>query len=281
MRLLILGAGNVGLEVAARVRAAGGSVVATTTREERLPELRAVADEAVVLVGSDAEGVARAAEGCDAILMSASPPLMKSTTVEERRASYRDVLVTSCESAAAACDRVVFTSSISVFGDGRQEPGDLITEETPRTTSDEPSSVYFAMAEDAALSAPRGAVLRLADVYGHPRDIDFTSRVRLAHQYMGGSVAFARDGLLHRVHVEDVARGILHVLDDGLVGTYHLVPDLRRPPTNGEAFDSLADAAGLPRLEFRGELATPTKQVSSAKIRGTGFVFAHPADPLH
>jgi nucleoside-diphosphate-sugar epimerase len=98
---------------------------------------------------------------------------------------------------------------------------------------------------------------------------------------MGGSVAFAAEGLLHRVHVTDVAGGLIHLARTGLTGDYNCVPDAVRPPTNKEAFDSLADAAGIPRLEFRGELKTPTKPVSSAKLRGTGFAFTHPADPLH
>lgn len=281
MKLLVIGAGNVGMEVARLARENGWSVTATTTREERLAEVLTVADAAVVLRGSDTEAVQRAAEGVDAILVLASPPVMASTTVEDRRRNYNDVLVASCQSAAAAADRVVFTSSISVFGDGSQEPGDLLTELTPRTTDDEPSAVFFGKAEDAALAAPRGAVLRLADVHGHPRDIDFTERVKLAHQYMGGSVPFAAEGLLHRVHVTDVAGGLIHLVSEGLVGDYNCVPDLQRPPTNKEAFDALADAAGVPRLEFRGELKTPTKQVSSAKLRGTGFVFSHPNDPLH
>ena len=280
MRLLVIGAGNVGLEVCRLAKAEGWTVRATTTRAERIPEIEAIADEGVVLLGQDREAVQQAAADVDAILVLASPAVMQSVTVEDRARSYRDVLVASCESSAAAKDRVIFTSSISVFGDGTQESGEYLTELTPRTDIDEPSSVYFAMAEDAALSAPRGAVLRLADVYGHPRDINFTERVRLAHQYMGGSVSFDGAGLLHRVHVEDVARGLIHLLSNDLVGDYNCVPDLVRPPTNKEAFDSLADAAGLPRLEFRGELKTPTKPVSSAKLRGTGFEFSHPSDPL-
>ena len=123
-------------------------------------------------------------------------------------------------------------------------------------------------------------MLRLADVYGHPRDIDFTSRVKLAHQYMGGSVPFAAEGRLHRVHVEDVAAAVVHVLTHDLTGVYNCVPDAAPAPTNGETFDSLADAAEVPRLEFRGEMATPVKPISSARLRSTGFAFAHPDDPI-
>ena len=280
MRLLILGCGNVGLDVARQLRARGDTVVATTTTPERIPELSAAADHALVLLGSDVDAVAAAAEGCDAILVSVSPRVVQAGTVEQRAQSYREVLVATNVSAARAADRVLFCSSLSVYGDGRQESGAWVTEETPRTADSDPSPVCFAMGEDAALSAGRGAVLRLADVYGHPRDIDFTSRVKLAHQYMGGSVPFAAEGRLHRVHVEDVAAAVIHALTNDLSGVYNCVPDSAPAPTNGETFDSLADAAGVPRLEFRGEMATPVKPISSAKLRGTGFAFAHPDDPI-
>jgi nucleoside-diphosphate-sugar epimerase len=280
MRVMVLGAGNVGLEVASRARALGWQVVATTTTPGRVEELSAYADEVAVLVGSDAAAVKAAAAGCDAILVAASPRIMQSVTVEDRARSYRDVLVASCESAAAACDRVVFLSSISVYGDGTQTTGDELTEDVARTTSDEPSSVYFGMAEDAALAAGRGTVLRLADVHGHPRDIDYTARVRMVHEHMGGSTSFSGDGKLHRVHVDDVARAVLYVLEHDLYGMYNCVPDLVPAPTNKDAFDLLADRAGLPHIEFRDELKTPTQQVSSAKLRGTGFVFEHPDDEL-
>ena len=280
MRIMVLGAGNVGLEVAERSRARGWAVVATTTTPGRVEELGAVADEVAVLVGSDAGAVRAAAEGCDAVLVAASPRIMSSVTVEDRARSYREVLVASCESAAAACERVVFLSSISVYGDGTQTTGDLLTEDVPRTTSDEPSSVYFGLAEDAALAAGRGTVLRLADVHGHPRDIDYTARVRMVHEHMGGSTAFSGAGKLHRVHVDDVARAVLHVIEHDLLGIYNCVPDLVPAPTNKDAFDLLADRAALPRIEFRDELRTPTQQVSSARLRGTGFVFEHPDDEL-
>jgi nucleoside-diphosphate-sugar epimerase len=282
MKLLILGAGNAGLEVATSARARGWQIVATTTRESRLSELREFADEARVVLGADREAVAQAAQGCDAVLVSVSPPIMQARTAEERQESYRDVLVESCRSAAAACDQMVFLSSISVYGDGRQEAGQALTEQSPRAAdSTEPSTIYYSQAEDAVLSIPGGCVLRLPDIYGHPRDIDFTARVALAHEHMGGSVSFAAQGRLHRIHVEDVAEAVIFALTHQLIGVYNCVPDLVASPTNKEVFDRLADESKQPRLDFRGELATPIKQVSSARLRAAGFAFAHPDDPIH
>jgi nucleoside-diphosphate-sugar epimerase len=280
MKLLVLGCGNAGLEVASRAKARGWEVVATTTRDSRIAEIEQVADKGLVVRGADVEAVKAAAQGCDAILVSVSPPIMQSRTIEEREQSYRDVLVASCQSSVQALPRVVFMSSISVYADGLQSSSDVIDEQTPRANSEEPSTVYYSLAEDAVLSSPGGTVLRLADIYGHPRDIDFTARVKLAHEHMGGSVSFAAEGRLHRIHVEDVADALLYVLDNNLTGAYNCVPDIAPSPTNKETFDRLADAAGLGHLEFRGELKTPMKQVSSKKLRDAGFVFKHPDDVI-
>jgi nucleoside-diphosphate-sugar epimerase len=102
----------------------------------------------------------------------------------------------------------------------------------------------------------------------------------MVHEHMGGSTAFSGAGKLHRVHVDDVARAVLYVLENDLYGTYNCVPDLVPALTNKEAFDLLADRAGMPRIEFRDELRTPTQQVSSKKLRDTGFTFDHPDDEL-
>ena len=149
MKLLILGCGNAGLAVATRAKALGWQVVATTTRESRIAEIEQVADRGLVVRGADLEAVKAAAADCDAILVSVSPPIMQSRTIEEREQSYRDVLVESCKSSVQACPRVVFMSSISVYADGLQGDGDLIDETTPRSTSDEPSTVYYSLADDA------------------------------------------------------------------------------------------------------------------------------------
>ena len=77
---------------------------------------------------------------------------------------------------------------------------------------------------------------------------------------------------------DDDCRRVLEAVN--LTGVYNTVPDVVASPTNGATFDRLADAAGVPRLEFRGELRTPTQQVSSAKLRAAGFEFEHPDDEI-
>lgn len=61
MRYLIVGCGNVGLELARRWNEAGHHVTGTTTSTARVAEIAAICARAVVLRGSDREAMARAA----------------------------------------------------------------------------------------------------------------------------------------------------------------------------------------------------------------------------
>ena len=279
MKILILGCGQAGMEIARQAKALGWEVKGTTTGPARVDEISTVVDEAIVLVGSDREAVKAAAEGVDAIVVSVSPSAVRSAKKEDRGPIYQEVLVESGKSAAAACDRVVFMSSISVYGDGTQEPRDWINEETPRQLDNgEPSTTYFAAGEDTALALPGGTALRFPDIYEGPNV--FGGRVKLAHDFMGGSVPFAREDRYHPIDVEDAARAVIWVLQNDVVGAYNVVPDGVPAPTVGEFWDKVADATGQARLEFRGEIRTPVQPATSEKLRGTGFVFKHQIDEV-
>ena len=274
MKILILGCGQAGLKVAEQAKAKGWEVIGTTTTEGRVAEIEAVCDKAVVVLGSDRKGVKAAAEGVDAIVVSVSPSAVRSAKKEDRGPIYKEVLVESGLSASAAHDRVIFMSSISVYGDGTQEPGQFLTEATPRAINDEPSTIFFSAGEDAAMQAAHGTVLRLPDIYS--ADSDFGERVQLAHEYMGGSTPFDRADAYHPIHVEDVARAVIHILENDVEGRYNVVPDGVVPaPTVGDFWDKIADKTGQEKLEFRGEIRTPVQQSTSEKFRATGFEFKH------
>ena len=277
MKLLILGCGQAGMEIARRARELGWQTVGTTTTPGRVEEISTVVDEAVVLVGSDREAVKKAAEGVDAIVVSVSPSAVRSAQKEDRARLYEEVLVESGKSAAAASDRVVFMSSISVYGDGTQEPRDFIDEDTPRAVGNgEPSTTFFAAGEDTALALEKGTALRFPDIYEAP-DV-FAGRVKLAHEYMGSSTPFAEEDAYHPISVEDAARAVIHALQNDVYGAYNVVPDGKGHTTVGEFWHKIADASGQERLEFRGEIRTPLQPVVSGKFRGTGFTFLHEID---
>lgn len=276
-QVLILGLGHVGKALAQRLRATGIRVIGTTTTPNKVEALREFADEVHVARGTDAAKILEIGAGCDAIVATVAPNVRTARTREEREATYRDALVASCESAAAACPRVVFLSSFSVYGDGG--PGEApITEDTGTRNEAEPSARYYAEAERAVLARGQGCVLRLPDIYGAPGDLSFAQRVKLAHEIMKGKVPFAARAPLYIINFQDVVAAAEHALRQGLTGVFNVCVDESLPRSNAEVFDELARRQGLAPLEFLDQIKAPNRKISSRKLYATGW---HPAHTDH
>ncbi len=274
MRYLVLGCGNVGMELARALTADGQVVIGTTTSPDRVPQVREVCADVAVLRGADAAAVAAAAADVDAVVVTVSPRLTRAVSPALRGEEYAATLTATAHSAVAAHDRVIFASSTSVYGRAARAVAPL-DETAPATDSPDPSPVSFLAAERAVLASPRGAVVRLPDVYGHPRDLDYVRRVELAHTMMGGRVPFCPDALLYRIDYRDAARALRHVVEHGLAGVFNAVPDAETPPTNEEVFGAIARARGLPELAYRCQVEAPVAPITSARLRSTGFAFRH------
>jgi len=277
VRILILGMGHVGKALAARLRAIGHEVIGTTTTQGKVAELEHYADQVTVLRGSESAKVAQAATGCDAIIVTVAPNVKNTRTIEERHQHYKDVLVDSCTSAAAACDRVIFLSSFSVYGDGGSgnEP---VSESTPTANREEPSSRYYQEAEEQVLGAAHGCVLRFPDMYGAPEDLSFAQRVAMCHEYFGGKAIFSANAPLYAIHFEDVIEAVLHTLTNDLTGIYNVCDNDNTPASNREVFDAICAESGLAPLEFLDQIKAPLKKISAARLYATGFSVCH-GDP--
>ena len=274
-RVLVIGAGLVGRELAARLTAEGHEVVATTTTPEKVDALREVAAEVHVLRGSDTEAVAKAAAGADAVVVCAGPDARRSMTAEERAATYDEVLVQTARSVVGGTPetaRIVALSSLSVYGDAADDLEE-VTEEAPLTTADDASPQKFQEMERIYLDRPGSVVFRCADIFGG-QDLPIAEKVRFAHTVLGGSVPFTGDALLYRVHVDDVIAAIEHALSHDLDGVFNLT-HAGVPATNRERFDAIGAELGLGSLTFRDELKAPAVPVSVDRLADAGFVTRH------
>ncbi len=282
MRVLVIGAGLVGQELARRLRAGGVVVVGTTTTPDKVPALAEVCDEVKVVRGSDTEAVTAAAAGCDAVVVCAGPNAQRAMSAEERAATYHDVLVATAESvvtavkAAGVAGPVVALSSLSVYGDAADGLSE-IDESAPVTDSPDASPRSFLAMERCYLEGlpAQACVFRCSDIYG-ASDPPLEAKVKMAHEYLKGSVPFSGDALFYRVHVLDVVAAIEHALENRLAGVYHLT-HAEVPGSNRACFDAIGTRLGLGPLEFRNELVAPSVPVSTAKLAATGFVLQHTA----
>ncbi len=276
MRVLIVGCGLVGKELARQLRAEGHVVVGTTTTPGKVELLRDVCDEVAVLTGSETEKVHQAALGADAIVVAAGPAAAQAMTIEQRQRTYRQVLLDTAESVSSVPGEpyLVMLSSLSVYGDAANHL-DVIDESSPLTTDDDPSPAMFQAAERAyrAAAEDRLAVLRLADVTGGD-DPPIMDKLRMAHQVLGGSVPFFEDALFYRVHMLDVVDAVKFAIDRRVVGTYNLTHE-EIPPAMQPYFDALCELDGLPPLTYRNELKAPSKPVSVDALLSTGFRLTH------
>jgi nucleoside-diphosphate-sugar epimerase len=277
MKILILGSGHVGKALARQLHSDGHTVAGTTTTPAKVADLESVLDEVHVLKGKEVEKVAQAATGCDVIVVTVAPNWKTTNTPEEREQQYREVLVDSCASASAACPRVIFCSSFSVYGDGGE--GDSPIDETTATGNhEEPSSRYYQLAEQEALSGGKGCVLRFPDMYGAPGDMSYPERVKASHQYFGGKTIFGEHAPLYAIHVDDVVLAIYHVINGTLEGIYNVCDNDNLPYSNKQVFDAICAAEDLEPLVFLNQIKAPLRKISAGKLYDTGYRVSH-GDP--
>ncbi len=276
MRVLVVGCGLVGKELARMLRADGHVVVGTTTTPGKVGTLAEVCDEVVVLTGADRDKVHQAAQGVDAVVVTAGPAAAQAMTVEQRQRTYRRVLVDTAESVASipGDPYLVMLSSLSVYGDAANHL-DVIDESAPLTDSADPSPAMFQEAERTyrAAAVDRLAILRSADIAGG-EDPPVMDKLRMAHQVLGGSVPFHDEALFYRINVLDVARAVKHMIDGRHAGTFNMTHS-EVPPALQPYFDTLCALDGLPPLTYRNELHAPTKPVSVDALLATGFRLEH------
>ena len=162
-----------------------------------------------------------------------------------KRSVYVDGLSNVLQQVRASCERFLYVSSTSVYG---QDSGELVDESSPTTPTEEngriccdAEAVVRQLKEDAI-------ILRLAGIYGPGRLLARVEQLRRGERLTGNPEAW-----LNLIHVDDAARTVLAAETRGVPGATYLVCD-DRPLHRREYYAALAEKVGAPRPQFE-ELA--------------------------
>ena len=226
-RLLVLGCGDIGLRIVARLRTRF-RIVALTSTPQRVPALRAAG--VVPLVGDlDRRASLERLAPFAVRTLHLAPPQAEGVR-DQRTRNLRAAL-------AARPRRFVYVSTTGVYGDARGAWRD----ETARLAASTERARRRVDGEGVVRAAPwHGSVLRAPGIYAH-------DRLPLERLQRGlPALAPEDDVYTNHIHAEDLARAVIAALFRGRAGrVYNAVDDSQL--RMGEYLDLVAAHAGLPR----------------------------------
>lgn len=265
-RLLIAGAGDLGLRVAALAQAAAVDSVLVRRTARTQPGLTSISADLL-----DAHRWLPELAPCDALLWCATPD---QRTPEAYQQIYTQALVSVLDAAAAASwswSRIVFISSTAVYGQ-RMDPQ---TSEPAWQDENSPAVPHewngraLVAAEQALQARTPGAVIaRLGGIYGPGRDW-LLRRVRSGQPCQQHPAKYG-----NRIQIEDAARAVWWLLRHQDAIAVCNVVDPNCAPEH-EVLDWLAAQMGFPALpRIAGE--DSGKRIRPAVLIQAGFQWAFP-----
>jgi nucleoside-diphosphate-sugar epimerase len=250
MRLLLIGYGYLGNEVARQFAARGWDVVACS------------------LSGGDGALACDVSERADVARLPAADFIVHCAASGRGGAeAYRRVYVDGCRNLIDCQPGVplLFTSSTSVYA---QCDGSLVTEESP-AVPDRETGVLLREAEEITLEAG-GIVARLSGIYGPERSV-------ILRKFLTGEAVIEEDGrrFLNQIHRDDAAGAIHHLATSGVRGGLFNVCD-SKPLTQLECHRELARIFDRPLppsgpRDLNRKRGWTHKRVSNARLIATGW----------
>lgn len=268
-RVLIAGCGYIGSALALRLSAEGIQV--TALRRSALP-----IGDGISLIKADlvkGTGMAALTDEYDTVFYTVGADGF----TEE---SYRNAYVTGLQNLLGAFKvgpkRLLFTSSTGVYA---QDGGEVVDENSPTNPSRFSGRVLLEGEALVHQSAMGGVVVRFGGIYG-------PGRSRLLDSVRAGTTYALSDRTqyLNLIHRDDCVGVLRHLmLLEHCESLYNAVDDT--PMERGDLISALSLALGMPVASKRPASDTTEPQrggnrrISNARIRSTGYVFAHP-DPV-
>lgn len=250
--LLIAGAGDTGSRLAALAAANGFDALALRRRDVPMgPGIRALRADL-----RSGEGFAAIPKRLDSLVFCAAPD---ERTEAAYRALYRDGLRRLLD--RGEIGRVLFVSSTAVYA---EDAGGPVDEDTPADATAFNGRVLLE-AERELDAHPDAAAFRASGIYGPGRERMWNR----ARRDEPGEPRWT-----NRIHVEDVAGALLHLLQPPRIARVYCGND-DAPTLEHAVVDGLRARLGLPALGVA-DGPTTGKRVSNARLRGSGWQPRYP-----
>jgi len=268
MKIVIIGCGYVGRELAKLWSEKGYIVTCTTKTPQKLAELDAVCQQALPLKSSDEDTIDMLVKNNDLIMV---------TVAAQNLEDYKDTYLRIAEAIRKAALKyppksIFYTSSSSVYG---EHHGHWVDEISP-LRADSENAQLLVDTENTYLSLQKlgwsVTIFRLTEIYGPKRDLRVKME-KLQKRILPG------DGknYTNMIHLHDVIKAADYALTHHLEGIYNLSDDDH--PIRKEFYNQLCHEFKLknvlwdPHLQ---QIHEGSKRVSNHKIKSEGFVFQHP-----
>ena len=266
VKAAIIGCGYVGTEVARLWQQQGVTVTATTTRSERVEQLRPLADRVQVLQGTDPGAL----QDC---LVDQQVALV--CVGSKRGASYEETYLGTAKTLAEVLpntqvQQLIYTSTSSVYG---QHHGAVVTEETPVNPITVNGEVIAKTEQTLlGLAGLNVCVLRLGGIYGPGRTL-----AKIYSRAAGQTRPGSGGEWTNWVHRSDIVGAIEFARSHSLAGIYNVVQD--EIPTVKQLIDAVCDRNNLTPVQWdptQPSARSYSARVSNAKIKAAGYKFVHP-----
>jgi nucleoside-diphosphate-sugar epimerase len=263
MKLLIMGAGYVGMALLTKLQNERYDLFITTTKKERVESLRDYGKGVLLLHPDDEMGFRQLVESCDGAVILVAP---------DDPSQYEEVYLNTAKKFVSALKNrrspfyLLYTGSTSVCEGASDE---WVTEESSLKPKSENAKILLETERIYLNSGVDTCILRLGGIYGPKRDL-----AQRARRFSGKEIAGTGDEPTNHIHLNDIVNGIVFCLDHSLTGVYHLVNDDHR--TRKDLYSGLCQSLGIPLPIWnrdRPGRGSGSHKVSNQKIKEAGFVF--------
>ncbi len=269
MKILILGCGYIGSEVAAHWKKQGHYVTATTRNTAKLDLISKVAQKSIVLKGGDEDELIPLVQDNEVILIT-----IAADNLQHYESAYRNTsqILRHLALEMELPRHLIYTSSTSVYGDHH---GQWVDETSPLLAKSDQAKFLIEAEKNYLSLAEIGwhiALLRLSEIYGPGRELSQRVRKFEDHILPGNGSHYT-----NMIHKSDCASGIDYALRHHLEGIYNLTDD--EHPTRKDLYDAISRKFDLPKIKWDPShtlLHSGNKRISNHKIKAEGFALHYP-----